>query len=140
MIYLDTSVIVSSLTTETATSRVQAWLRTKGTERFCISPWAITEIHSALGMKLRLGIITADQRTRIIDEFEHLKRQKLDLLDVENAHFFTAASYVSQHHLALRAADALHLAIAADNGASLCTLDQRLYDAGKALGIDTMMP
>ncbi len=75
MIYLDTSVLVSSLTAETATSRVQAWLRTKDSERLCISPWIITEINSALGMKLRLGIVTVDERTRVINEFEHLKRQ-----------------------------------------------------------------
>jgi uncharacterized protein len=140
MIYLDTSVLVSSLTAEPATSRVQAWLRTKASERLCISPWVITEINSALAMKLRLGIVTAAERTRIIHEFEYLKRQKLDLLEVQNVHFFTAASYVSHHQLKLRAADALHLAIASDNGASLCTLDQVLFDAGKTLGLPAVMP
>jgi len=37
-----------------------------------------------------------------------------------------------------RAADALHLAICADHGATLCTLDRRLSEAGPALGVKTM--
>jgi len=39
---------------------------------------------------------------------------------------------------AYRAADALHLAICADHGATLCTLDRRLGEAGPALGVKTM--
>ena len=38
-----------------------------------------------------------------------------------------------------RAADALHLAICADHGATLCTLDRRLADAGPALGVKTTL-
>jgi predicted nucleic acid-binding protein len=39
----------------------------------------------------------------------------------------------------LRAGDALHLAICATHGATLCTLDQRLSDAGSALGVEAML-
>ena len=39
----------------------------------------------------------------------------------------------------LRAGDALHLAICADHGATLCTLDRRLSEAGPALGVRTML-
>ena len=35
----------------------------------------------------------------------------------------------------MRAGDALHLAICADHGATLCTLDRRLAEAGPALGV-----
>jgi len=41
--------------------------------------------------------------------------------------------------LALRAGDALHLAICADHGATLCTLDRRLSEAGSTLGVKTML-
>jgi len=36
--------------------------------------------------------------------------------------------------------DALHLAIAGDKGATLCTLDRRLAEGGLALGVNTLMP
>jgi uncharacterized protein len=140
MIYLDTSVLVSSLTTEKATPKVQAWLQSKRSEHLSISPWVITEFHSALAMKLRLKIINAEEKTRIVHEFEYLKRQQLHSYEVQNAHFFVAARYATQHHLALRSGDALHLAIASDNAATLCTLDQTLFDACKALGIPCVMP
>jgi predicted nucleic acid-binding protein len=39
----------------------------------------------------------------------------------------------------LRAGDALHLAICVDHGATLCTLDRRLSDAGSVLGVKTML-
>ena len=53
--------------------------------------------------------------------------------------FRTAARFADQHALGLRARDALHLAICADQGATLCTLDRRLSEAGPALGVKTML-
>jgi uncharacterized protein len=140
MIYLDTSVLVTALTTEAATKRVQSWLKERENYQLCISPWVMTEMYSALAMKLRLGIIVQDERERILDEFGYLQRTQFKQLEINHAHFKTAGRYAAQYQLALRAADALHLAIAADNGASLCTLDQRLFDAANALGIKSLMP
>ena len=54
-------------------------------------------------------------------------------------HFRIAARFADQYALALRAGDALHLAIAGDKGASLCTLDRRLAEGGMALGVNTLM-
>jgi predicted nucleic acid-binding protein len=51
----------------------------------------------------------------------------------------TAARFVEQHMLGLRAGDALHLAVCAERGATLCTLDRRLSDAGSALGVKIML-
>jgi uncharacterized protein len=44
-----------------------------------------------------------------------------------------------QHALGLRAGDALHLAICTDHGATLCTLDRRLANAGSTLGVKAML-
>jgi predicted nucleic acid-binding protein len=59
-------------------------------------------------------------------------------LAVSAAHFRAAAGFPGQHALGLRAADALHLAIAADRGATLRALDRRMVEAGEALGIATL--
>ncbi len=50
-----------------------------------------------------------------------------------------ASQFADQFALGLRGGDALHLAIAADHGATLCTLDRRLNDAGLALGVKTLL-
>jgi predicted nucleic acid-binding protein len=39
--------------------------------------------------------------------------------------------------LGLRAGDALHLAVCAEHGATLCTLDQRLAEAAPSVGVAT---
>ena len=53
--------------------------------------------------------------------------------------FRTAARFVDQYALGLRAGDALHLAICADHGVTLCTLDRRLSETGPALGGKTTL-
>ncbi len=140
MLYLDTSVLVSALTAESATARSQSWLKAQEGRRLCISPWVITEMHSALAMKLRLNIVTSYQRETALAEFNYLRKTQFRHFQIHQTDFDVAARFSAQHQLSLRAADALHLAIAADNGATLCTLDQRLFDAAKALGIACMMP
>lgn len=48
----------------------------------------------------------------------------------------TAAAGLA-HAIGLRAGDALHLAVAAEHGAVLVSLDRRLVEAGSALGAAT---
>jgi predicted nucleic acid-binding protein len=54
-------------------------------------------------------------------------------------HFRAAASFVDHHALGLRAGDALHLASASEHGATVCTLDRRLAEAGPAVGVPTQL-
>ena len=68
-----------------------------------------------------------------------LSVDSLTILLVSGLQFRTAARFADQHMLDLRAGDALHLAICADHGATLCTLDRRLSEAGPALGVKTML-
>ncbi len=53
--------------------------------------------------------------------------------------FRTAALYADQFSLNLRAGDVLQLAIAAERGATFCTLDRRLAEDGTALGATTRL-
>jgi len=72
--------------------------------------------------------------------FTTLTTEALIVWSVSRHHFRTAAAFADQYALGLRAGDALHLAIAAEHGATLCTLDRRLADAGGALGVKTLLP
>ncbi len=140
MIYIDTSVLVASFTAETSTLAAQAWLAKHQNHQLAISPWVKTEFYSAMAMKRRLKEISDLAFAEISTKFIEVERDTFYNLAISQAHFQEAAKIVAQHMLKLRAADALHLAIAAENGATLCTLDQTLFDAGTALSIACVMP
>jgi uncharacterized protein len=139
MLYLDTSLLVAALTNEAETGRIQSWLGQQTEDDLAISDWAVTEFSSALSIKLRAGRIEPAHRAESLAVFTRLTTESFAVVPVSRLQFRTAARLANQHAPGLRAGDALHLAICADHGATLCTLDRRLDDAGSALGIKTML-
>ncbi|MCW0001460.1 type II toxin-antitoxin system VapC family toxin [Pararhizobium sp. YC-54] len=137
MIYVDTSVLVSSLTNEMDTRRAQEALLRHESGALYISQWSITEFSSALSLKERVGGIGAGDAKRVRAQFYQMIEASLEVLDVSNQHFKLAASFTEDPELALRSGDALHLAIAFDHRMTICTLDKKMARAGSLLGIST---
>jgi predicted nucleic acid-binding protein len=140
MIYVDTSVVVSALTVETRSEQATQWLVAQEPGVLLISPWVSTEFASAIGMKLRQTAISGDDAARATAAFKKLVRDSCRVVQVSHGHFEAASEFLGDHRLMLRFGDALHLAIAADVGATLATLDQRLFDAARSIGIPGVMP
>lgn len=137
--YVDTSVLVAALTNERETARMQNWLAAQTKGDLVIGEWVATEFSAALSIKLRTGQIETGHRADALAMFARLRAENFETLPVGALEFRTAATYADQHVLGLRAGDALHLAICARHGATLCTLDRRLSQAGPSLGVKTAL-
>lgn len=132
--YLDTSLLVSALTREAATGKAQAWLGSQPLDSLYISDWVMTEFSSALSIKLRTGQISASHRAEAMALFNRHASRSFTTVPIGPEHFRLAARFADRHDLSLRAGDALHLAVASENGLRLISLDQKLVGAATALG------
>lgn len=138
--YLDTSLIVSLLVEETVSDRARAWVvEQRSSAEFLISWWIETEVASALAKKVREAQIGIADRDHALDAFRMLIVASAETVSVVREHFKTAERLCLNAAAGLRAADALHLAVAASNDAALCTMDKRLADAGPLLGLTTIL-
>jgi uncharacterized protein len=139
MLYIDTSVLVCALTKEQRTSSVQQWLALQAADQLQISDWVVSEFSSALALKLRTGQIGMTQRGGALAMFTQLTVNTFQVLPVERSAFRLAARFCDLPTLGLRAADALHLAICAEHGTTLCTLDQQLGQAAPLVGVASVL-
>ena len=139
MIYCDTSLMIASLIPEGASDSVQAWLAEQAEGTLCISDWVVTEFSSALGIKLRRGVIPADRQSHILAEWRARIADQLTLLPVPQPAFALAARYCEMPATGLRGSDALHLAVAALGGHALATLDARLAEGAQAVGVRVVL-
>lgn len=139
MLYLDTSLVVALITAERHTDEAQAWLGAQAAGDPVISDWVTVEAASALSLKERAGILSAADRAWADETYRALRHDVFEVVPVRHSALIEAAAFVSRAELSLRAADALHVAIAADHEARLCTRDVTQAKAAQCLGFDVLL-
>lgn len=140
MIYVDTSVLVAASTREPATEAAQCWLGAQARGDLAISGWTVAEFFGALAFKLRTGALSPEHRVIALDGFNASVGRSLTVWPIAHERFNEAARLAGREALKLRAPDALHLAIAADRKAAVCTLDRTMQAAAEVIGLATVSP
>ena len=90
-LYIDTSVLVSTLTKEAATERCQIWLTQYvpytlaiSDQRSAISDRGAAKFSAALSVKLRTGAIDVAERAKALSAFKTMTAQSVRALAVES--------------------------------------------------------
>ena len=136
MIYLDTSFLTPLYREEASSAQVTKFLSRQAAGTVAASKWTSIEFASLISRDVRTRTITAIQGRRLIAEFAAISAVSLVMLTPGANDFELALEYVSHFATHLRGPDALHLAIARNNGVEfVATLDDGMLAAAKRLNI-----
>lgn len=139
MLYIDTSLLLPFLTVESVSLTVEQWFADQLVEDLGVSEWVVTETASVLSLKQRTGQLTAEGRQQADYVLSGLLDQVVTVLGVSRAAFRTATRMCQRADLSLRGPDALHLAVATEQGAALCTRDIGQARAARLLGLEARL-
>lgn len=138
MFYVDTSVLVAYYCPEPLSEKSETFLVTHG--RPAISNLTEVEVFSAIARKIREGGMNRKDAIRVTTKFlSHLDNQIYERYPIEPQHYRLARDWLGQFTLALRSLDALHLAVASSEGATLVTADKTLAKSAGLLAVDTIL-
>jgi predicted nucleic acid-binding protein len=141
MVYLDTSVLVSLFVREVHSAPVRVWFAGQVPDTLCSSLWTRTEFAAALGAKVRSRLLALQSARTVLATYDNLARRSATILVPVRADYELATRLVENFESGLRAPDALHLAIAQNNGVgALATGDKVLAEAAAALGFTPIVP
>ncbi|HEX9932826.1 MAG TPA: type II toxin-antitoxin system VapC family toxin, partial [Allosphingosinicella sp.] len=123
---------VALLTNEPHSWRADAWLIAQQGREIALSRWTETEVAAALAAKARVGGLDLQLLEEARQSFWDFVRSARRL-PIAGRHFELATRFASDVDAKLRGGDALHLAVASEGGAVLCTLDRGQAEAAKVL-------
>ena len=136
MIYLDTSFLTPLFRQEATSAKVADFLSRQALGSLAVSKWAAVEFASLISRDVRMGALTAGQGRRLIAEFDSMVSASLVVLIPSANDFDLAQEYVANFATQLRGPDALHLAVAHNNGVEfIATLDDGMLSAAKKLKV-----
>ena len=136
MIYLDTSFLAPLVLAEESSDQVEATLARLPAGSIATSLWSLIEFSSLISRRIRMRDLSVTQAGRVRTRFRQLIDTSCVLLVPRAADFSVAAELLESHRTGLRCGDALHLAVARNQGAmDFYTLDEKLIRAARLLSI-----
>lgn len=124
---------------EPASAAVDAFVATVQQEVW-VSDFAAAEVGSALSRLVRTAHLHATDAAARLSEFDIWRAAMTSPVDIQASDARLAYVYIRRFDLHLRAADALHIAVARRLDAALVTLDRRLAIAARELGVAVEIP
>lgn len=136
VLYLDTSFVAPLVLNEATSQSVELFLSKQQPGTLAVSHWTRVEFASLIAREVRMKQFDKETGTAIIEEFETILDESCQVWNPAVADFELARDFVAHFDSGLRGADALHLAIAKNQGAEIIlTLDEGLLKAAKLLKV-----
>lgn len=136
MIYLDTSFVTPLFREEVVSRKVADFLSRQAAGTLAASKWAGVEFASLISRDVRMGVLKVGEGRHLVSEFDSIIAASMVVLAPNSYDFDLAQEYVANFATHLRAPDALHLAVAHNNGVEfVATLDEGMLAAAKKLKI-----
>ena len=117
-----------------------AWLASATSQTLWISHWVLLEFANATALRLRRAELPASKAVELNQMFEAFRQERLALLEPRGQDFLLAREWIQRDSASgLRAADALHLALAQRQGLRLVSADQAMARAAALLGLESLL-
>jgi len=136
-LYLDASVLVALFTRDIFTERSDSFMRRQAPDML-ISDFAAAEFASAVGLRLRRRDLTADEARSAFSSFDEWSARAPRCAGTQSSDVADAQAFLRRLDLPLRAPDAINIAIALRENASLMTFDAKMAVSAQALGVDVV--
>ncbi|MHB0991059.1 MAG: type II toxin-antitoxin system VapC family toxin [Burkholderiales bacterium] len=136
MLYLDTSFIAPLVLNEATSAEIETFVIRQPAGILAVSQWTRIEFASLVAREVRMKNFTPQIAGMVLKEFEALINQSCQIWLPHAADYELARKFVANFDSGLRGGDALHLAIAKNQGVSLLlTLDESLLNAASLFDI-----
>ena len=133
MRYFDNSFLVPLILPEATSEPIPGFMEDLPVDHLAVSHWTRVEFASLLAREVRMGGLDAAAARAASSRFETMVEESFAVLLPNRDDFDRARDWLGHFDTRLRAADALHLAIAGNRGAdAIYSLDKKLIAAGKA--------
>lgn len=132
--YLDASVILSFFVEDPNSERA-AELIAGSRDALVVSDWAALEVSNVAARLMRIGDLSAKVGRRVLADFDSWRARFAVQAETTGADVALAAHFVRRSDVAVRAADAVHIAIVQRLGALLLTFDAKMAKAAGKLGV-----
>lgn len=136
MLYFDTSFIAPLYVPEPTSDAVRRLTFTLAQHYIAISEWGCVEFSSMVARRVRMQQLGEGEAQGLLNAFERISHTQFVILTPTQADYRLADLFLRNFATSLRAGDALHLAVAKNNGAEhVYSLDQGLLKAATLLNI-----